>query len=206
MRLNVLVAYERSGAVRDAFRALGHNAWSNDKEHPLQLNTPYHLQCDARDAILRTPMQVRGIRWDIIIMHPPCTALTTSGNHKYAYGKKFHKDRLAAISYTLSMYELARANAKHVAMENPVGVLPIPFPKYIQPHFFGHHDTKKTGLWLYNLPELIPTDIVKPIGNRIHNLGGRSRALIKAVTYPGVAKAMAEQWSEYVINYKREQE
>jgi len=191
--MNVLVAYESSGTVREAFRNLGHQAWSCDLQ-PADDGSKFHLTMDAKKAI---QMQLAGQRhWDLIIMHPPCTALCVSGNAHYGTGKPKHRQRLEAIDYTLEMFELAKSVARYVCMENPVGVLPIKASQYVQPWQFGHGECKKTGLWLHNLPRLEPTDIVEGREQRIWKLGpSPDRWKIRSKTYQGIADAMAQQWS-----------
>ena len=192
--MNVLVAYESSGTVRDAFRQAGHNAWSCDI---LPNASEYHHQCDAKIAI-------QDFEWDMIIMHPSCTALCVSGNAHYGTGKPKHHQRLEAIDYTLEMFELAKSVAKFVCMENPVGVLPIKASQYVQPFEHGHSESKKTGLWLHNLPKLEQTNVLEkpacgywdnqtPSGQ--NKLGpSPDRWKIRSKTYTGIAQAMAQQW------------
>jgi hypothetical protein len=200
--MNVLVAYESSGIVREAFRNLGHRAWSCDLQ-PADDGSKFHLTMDAKKAI---QMQLAGQRhWDLIIMHPPCTALCVSGNAHYGTGKPKHDQRLEAIDYTLEMFELAKSVARFVCMENPVGVLPVKASQYVQPYEYGHPESKKTGLWLHNLPRLKPTDeIAKPACGYWANqtpsgqnkLGpSEDRWKIRSKTYPGIADAMSQQWS-----------
>lgn len=186
--MKVLVACEYSGKVRDAFRAKGHDAWSCDLLDSDD-SSPYHIRGDC------IPVIKQG--WDLIIMHPPCTALAVSGNRWYGVGMLKHKDRLEAIKWTKSLWQIAKDNAKSVAMENPVGVLSkhLGSPQYIQPWQFGHGETKKTGLWLYNLPELRPTNIVDGREQRIWKLPPtEDRWKIRSETYQGIADAMADQW------------
>ena len=197
--MKVLVAYERSGIVREAFRDLGHDAWSNDIV-PAHDGSIRHLQIDAREAIASSG-------WDLIVMHCPCTALAVSGNAWYGRGKPKHKERLEAIEYTLGMLEHAKRYAPRVALENPVGVLSQrlrPF-QYIQPYQFGHPESKKTGLWLHDLPLLTSTNDVKAAydalpkaqAQRLHYLSPSSdRARIRSETFSGIADAMAQQWGK----------
>jgi site-specific DNA-cytosine methylase len=188
--MNILVAYESSGTVREAFRKAGHNAWSCDLQ-PADDGSTYHFQGDVEEWISDPALK----RWDLIIMHPPCTALCVSGNAHYGTGKPKHQQRIDAIEYTLRMFELAKANADAVCMENPVGVLPIKASQYIQPWQFGHGECKKTGLWLHNLPKLKPTNIVEGREQRIWKLGpSPDRWKIRSKTYAGIAQAMAEQF------------
>lgn len=198
--MRVLVAYESSGTVREAFRRLGHEAWSCDLQ-PADDGSRYHLAVDADFAI----KDGFGF-YDLIIMHPPCTALCVSGNAHYGKGKPKHNQRISAIDYTLEMFELAKQCADMVALENPVGVLPIKPSQYIQPFEYGHPESKKTGLWLHNLPKLQPTDILsKPERGHWDNqtpsgqnkLGpSADRWKIRSKTYGGIALAMANQWGK----------
>ncbi len=197
--MNILVAYESSGTVREAFRKAGHNAWSCDLQ-PADDGSTYHFQGDVEEWISDPALK----RWDLIIMHPPCTALCVSGNAHYGTGKPKHQQRIDAIEYTLRMFELAKANADAVCMENPVGVLPVKASQYVQPYEHGHAESKKTGLWLHNLPKLQPTNLVdKPACGHWDNqtpsgqnkLGpSPDRWKIRSKTYAGIAQAMAEQF------------
>jgi len=193
--MRVLVACEYSGKVREAFRALGHDAWSCDLL-PSDNLTDYHYTGDC------WPVIAEG--WDLIIMHPPCTALAVSGNRWYGKGMPKHQDRLDSIDWTMALYEHAKKHAPRVAFENPVGVLPIKPTQYIQPYQFGHPESKKTGLWLHNLPPLVPTNDVEHVwrtlpkkeAQRIHMLPpSEDRWKIRSETYTGIAEAMASQWS-----------
>ena len=193
--MRVLIACEYSGRVRDAFRALGHDAWSCDLL-PSDNLTDYHYTGDCGPVISEG--------WDLIIMHPPCTALAVSGNRWYGSGMPKHQDRIDAIEWTLALYEHAKKHAPRVAFENPVGVLPIKPTQYIQPYHFGHPESKKTGLWLHNLPPLVPTNDVEHVwrtlpkkeAQRIHMLPpSKDRWKIRSETYTGIAEAMASQWN-----------
>ena len=198
--MNVLIAYESSGTVRNAFLKYGHNAWSCDLQ-PADDGSRYHLAVDAEFA-----MKDGFGFYDLIIMHPPCTALCVSGNAHYGKGKPKHHKRLEAIDYTLEMFQLAKECARMVALENPVGVLPIKASQYVQPYEYGHSESKKTGLWLYNLPRLEPSDIIaKPACGHWDNqtpsgqnkLGpSPDRWKIRSKTYSGIAQAMAQQWGQ----------
>ena len=191
--MNVLIAYESSGTVRNAFLNRGHNAWSCDLQ-PADDRSLKHIRMDARKVMEHR--KVWAYHWDLIIMHPPCTALCVSGNAHYGTGKPKHDQRLEAIDYTLEMFELAKSVARFVCMENPVGVLPVKASQYVQPWQFGHGECKKTGLWLHNLPRLEPTDIVEGREQRIWKLGpSPDRWKIRSKTYQGIADAMAQQWS-----------
>ena len=201
-----LVLCEYSDVVGSELRKVGFKTFTNDML-PTEGDSSWHIQGDCFDAI-----RMAFKNTDLIIMHPPCTALAVSGNGTYARGKAKHAERLAAIDWTIKLFEAAKAEATYVCMENPVGILPFKPTQYIQPWEHGHPEQKKTGLWLHNLPPLKPTDIVhdemmklprserertwymSPSANRGHE---RSRTL------RGIAKAMAIQFSEHIVREKK---
>ena len=193
--MRVLVACEYSGVVREAFRKRGHDAYSCDLL-PADDGSQYHFEGDC------WPIIAQG--WDLIIMHPPCTALAVSGNAHYGTGKPKNHVRAEAIEWTLSLYDHAKQHAPRVAFENPVGVLPVKPTQYVQPYQFGHPESKKTGLWLHNLPPLTDTNTLpKPERGYWDNqtpsgqnklAPSADRWKIRSTTYQGIADAMAEQW------------
>ena len=198
--MKILVACEYSAVVRDAFRAAGHDAYSCDLL-PTEGNPAHHYQCDVFEMV--------GDGWDLIIAHPPCTALAVSGNAWYGEGQPKYKERLSSVSWTKDLWDYCKSNAKAVCFENPVGVLPrlggFPKPQYIQPYQFGHMEQKKTGLFLHNLPPLEATNNVYeemmtlPIQERqrLHYLPpSEDRGKIRSKTYQGIADAMAKQWGD----------
>lgn len=133
-------------------------------------------------------------------MHPECTALAVSGNRWYGVDMPYHQQRLDAIAWTMDLWRLATDCARCVAMENPVGVIPMKATQYIQPCEYGHGETKKTGLWLHNLPKLKPTDIVPGRENRIWKMApSDTRKADRSITYLGVADAMSWQWPVYPV-------
>mgnify|MGYP001564765902 CR=1 FL=1 len=184
--MRVLVACEFSGVVREAFRERGHEAWSCDLLPALD-KSPYHFKCDIFELLSMT-------EWDLMIAHPPCTKLAVCGNRWH------HTDTegiAEAVSFVKALYD---APIKRIAVENPVGRLSTLWRKpdqYVQPWMFGHKETKKTGLWLKNLPKLQPTNIVEgPYEQRIWKMGpSKDRGLLRSITYQGIADAMAEQWN-----------
>jgi hypothetical protein len=189
--MDILVACEYSGAVREAFKKKGHNAWSCDLL-PAEDGSSNHIQQDCRIAIMEG--------WHMIVMHPPCTYLAVSGNRWYGTGMPGHDKRLEALEWTLALWRLALQNSPKVCMENPVGVLSncaeLPKPQYIQPWMFGHGETKKTGLWLHNLPPLQPTEIVEGRDQRVWKMPpSEDRWKERSRTYSGIAEAIATQWS-----------
>lgn len=184
--MRILIACEYSGTVRDAFRALGHEAISCDLL-PTDAPGP-HIQGDCIPVI-------KSRHWDLIILHPPCTALAVSGNRWYGKGMPRNAERLEAIRWTLDLFELAKSHADSVCMENPVGVLPVPASQYIQPWQFGHGETKRTGLWLHKLPLLVPTELVDGREQRIWKMPpSADRWKLRSTTFSGIAAAMADQW------------
>jgi len=188
--MKVLVACEYSGVVREAFRARGHDARSCDLLEA-EDDSGYHIQGDCLGIIAQG--------WDIVIMHPPCTALAVSGNRWYGAGMPMEQSRREAMQWTLALWELAKTHSPKVCMENPVGVLSrldsLPRPQYIQPWMFGHGETKKTGLWLHNLPALTATEVVEGREQRVWKMGpSPDRWKERSRTFTGIGKAMAEQW------------
>lgn len=189
--MRVLIGCEESGKVRDAFAKLGHDAWSCDLV-PAR-NGGKHLQCDVFEAI-----KMHGY-WDLIILHPPCTALAVSGNRWYGEGTSGHEKRLEAIYWTRALWTLAKNTARvGCAIENPVGVL---FNKlngelrYYQPWMFGHGETKKTGIMTFRLDVLEATNIVDGREQKVWRMPPSStRARDRSETYQGIADAMATQW------------
>lgn len=195
-KINVLIGCEESQAVMVAFRCLGHNAFSCDIQECSGGYPEFHLKMDVFQAISLK-------KWDIIILHPPCTKIAVSGNRWYGKGTPRYKERLAAVAWTQRLWRTAINKCDKVAMENPVGVLntlgDFPKPKYLQPWQFGHGETKKTGLWLQGLPPLTPTNIVEGREQRIFKMPSLDRGKLRSKTYSGIAKAMAEQWGGDMI-------
>lgn len=184
----VLIACEYSGAVRDAFIALGHEAMSCDLL-PTDAPGP-HYQGDVRD-VLDYP-------WDLMIAHPPCTDLSVSGARHFA-AKRMDGRQQASVSFFM---RLAKADIPHIAIENPVCIMSSLWRKpdqTIQPWQFGHGETKATCLWLKNLPTLKPTTVVDGREQRVHKLPpSPDRWKIRSKTYDGIARAMAEQWGAFI--------
>lgn len=198
--MKVIVACEWSGTVRDAFRRLGHEAWSCDLLGPEQLHDEfkkqeypnYHLTGDIRELI-----DVFGWQWDLMIAHPPCTYLAVSG-------ARWFKDRIPEQKLALEFVSwlLARPIPR-IALENPVSIISTVIRKpdqIIQPWQFGHGETKATCLWLKNLPLLKPTDIVTGRLPLVHYASpGPNRSRLRGRTYKGIAEAMARQWGAMEI-------
>lgn len=202
----ILVACEESGTVTEAFITLGFtNVYSCDRL-PTSGNYPaHHLQCDA--------LELLKLKWDMIIAHPPCTYLTNAGARWLWAGHKLNQERyqkgLDAKAFFMAFYN---ADCPKIAIENPVPSAVFEMPpctQIIQPYEFGHPYSKKTCLWLKGLPPLKPTEIVEnhiPFVSsgsytKTHDpkYKGASRkggaAKMRSKTFPGIAKAMASQWS-----------
>ncbi|MFR3218552.1 MAG: DNA cytosine methyltransferase [Ruthenibacterium lactatiformans] len=185
--MKILVACEESQAVTIELRRLGHEAYSCDIEPCSGGHPEWHLQVDA--------LELLKMKWDMILAFPPCTHLAVSGAR---YFEKKRKDgrQQAAIDFFM---RFANADCPKIAIENPVGIMSTVWKKpdqIIQPWQFGHGETKKTCLWLKGLPPLIPTEIVEGREQRIWKMPpSEDRAKNRAKTFPGIARAMAEQWA-----------
>jgi hypothetical protein len=197
--LKVLVACEYSGVVRDAFLARGHDAISCDLL-PTESDGP-HYQGDVFDII--------NDGWDLMIAHPPCTYLSVSGMHWTTRGLRDPQLTKDALDF---VRRLMAAPIKQIAIENPVSVISSRIRKpnqIIAPYQFGHDASKKTCLWLQDLPPLRPTQMVEPrIVNGRKRWGNQTdsgqnklppskdRWKIRSATYQGIAEAMASQWTQ----------
>ncbi len=200
----VLVACEFSGVVRDAFRELGHDAWSCDLL-PCEGNSTYHYEGPVEGLLDGSLVGT----WDLLIAHPPCTYLTVSGLH---WNKRI-PGRAEKSEEALSLVQrLLDAPIPHIALENPVGLISTRIRKptqIIQPYQYGHPESKGTCLWLKGLPLLKATNVLLPTRMQANGrpqwdnmtptgqnkLGpSEDRWKLRSMTYPGIAKAMAEQW------------
>ena len=194
--MKVLVACEYSGIVRDAFTSKGHDAWSCDI---LPTESPgNHFQGDILEHLDKG--------WDLMIAHPPCTHLAVSGARWFTEGKKPWSLQEDALDFVRKLLD---APIDKIALENPVSVISTKIKKpnqIIQPFEYGHDVTKRTCLWLKNLPNLKPTKIVKPDivlvngkkMSRMHyesfKLPSKERSKVRSKFYTGIAQAMADQW------------
>ena len=186
--MRVLIGCEESQVVCKAFRDRGHDAYSCDIQ-PTRGNPDWHYQVDVKCVLIAG--------WDLVILHPDCTAMAVSGNRWYGSGMPKHQDRLDAIRWTLDLWDREKVFSKRVALENPVSVIfsHLPNVQYVQPWQFGHGETKKTGFALHNLPELKPTNIVDGREQRVWKMPpGPNRKRDRSVTFQGIADAMADQW------------
>lgn len=207
-KMRVLVACEESQRVCIAFREKGHEAYSCDILPCSGGHPEWHIKGDVINLLNE--------KWDLIIAHPPCTFLTVTGNRWFnveRYGDKAKQrieEREKAIEFFMAF---ANADCEKIAIENPVGVISSIWRKpdqIIQPYEFGDAFEKKTCLWLKGLPRLKPTNIVQPpervkFGSgktmpawyaEVWKLPKEERTRIRSKTFPGIAKAMAEQWGE----------
>lgn len=222
--MRVLVACEESQTTTKAFRELGYETYSCDLLPCSGGHPEWHYQQDVFEVIDEG--------WDLMIAHPPCTYLTGSGvqwlSHPEDKSLPFEErrphpkypnrrnDMLDSVEFVKALYN---ANIKHIAIENPVGLLSSRWRKpdqIIQPYMFGDEATKTTCLWLKDLPLLLPTNIVGK-GERTVFASGKShpkwyadalrqaktkeeRQTLRSKTFEGMARAFAEQWSNYIIN------
>lgn len=183
--MRVAVICEFSGTVRDAFTRHGHSAASFDL---LESETPgEHYIGDVTNL----PRDY-WTQFDLAICHPPCTHLAVSGARWF---KDKQTEQAAALEFVRFLMGLP---VERIAIENPVSVISSKIRRpdqIIQPWQFGHGETKSTCLWLKNLPELVPTDIVDGRAQRVHRMPpGPDRWKERSRTYKGIAEAMAQQW------------
>lgn len=208
--MRVLIACEESQRVCIEFRRLGHEAYSCDIEPCSGGHPEWHLQQDVT--------QLLKMKWDLIIAHPPCTYLTVAGNRWFnieKYGEKALqriKNREEGKRFFMMFLD---ADCKRIAIENPVGIMSTEYRKpdqIIQPYMFGDKARKSTCLWLKGLPKLRETELVDPgemygvnfsVGasanwaeenGKILSWNDPMTAKIRSRTFPGIARAMAEQW------------
>ena len=207
--MKILVACEESQAVTIELRRLGHEAYSCDIQECSGGHPEWHIKGDVLpllngDCEFNTMDGERHAisgRWDMIIAFPPCTDLAVSGARHFAK-KRADGRQQASIDFFM---KFANAHCDMIAIENPVGIMSTRFRKpdqIINPYQFGHPETKKTCLWLKNLQPLEETENVyaymmtlpEKERSRIHWMGS-GHAKERSKTYPGIARAMAEQWA-----------
>ena len=206
--MKLLVCCEESQTVCKAFRELGWEAYSCDIEPESGGGPEWHIQQDVLPLIDGdcsfktvdgTEHHIEG-QWDLLICHPPCTDLAVSGA-RWFKEKQADGRQQRSIEFFL---KFTTAKCQHIAIENPIGIMSTYYRKpdqIIQPWQFGHGETKATCLWLIGLPCLIPTNIVDGREQRIWKLPPTGdRAKLRSKTFPGIAKAMAEQWTKYLKN------
>lgn len=217
--MKVLVACEESQRVCAAFRALGHEAYSCDIQECSGGHPEWHIMQDViplingKCAFTTCDGKSHTIdrRWDILIAHPPCTYLSNAGARHLWKNHVLNRERYEkGLTGKAFFMEFLNADCERICVENPVPSKVYELPRYtqtIQPYEFGHPYSKRTCLWLKNLPKLVPTETVEPIGtfcpsgsySHKHNakhkgLFTKDRAKSRSKTFLGVAQAMAQQW------------
>ena len=231
--LNVLVACEESQRVCIEFLKRGHNAFSCDIQEPSGGRTDRHIHGDGLNVLRGGRFSTMDgaehsvERWDLIIAHPPCTYLSNAGacrlykvidGKTYIERERFEKG-MKGKEFFMKCYN---ANCQHIAVENPIPSAIYHMPPYsqvIQPYEYGEPYSKKTCLWLKGLPKLKPTNVLteyKPYVScgTSHNKGNKDKAgvsrrggsaIIRSKTFPGIAAAMAQQWSDYLTGKSERQ-
>lgn len=186
--MKILVACEESQSVTIELRKLGHDAFSCDIQDCSGGHPEWHIK-DNAIIVAYT------IQWDIMIAFPPCTDLASSGARWFAEKQKDGRQQKAVDFFM----KLVNAPIDKISIENPIGIMSTHYRKpdqIIQPWEYGHGETKSTCLWLKNLPLLKPTNIVEGREQRIWKMPpSKDRAKLRSKTYPGIAKAMAKQWT-----------
>lgn len=202
--MKILIACEESQAVCKEMRKLGHEAYSCDIDPCSGGHPEWHLQVDATELLK--------MHWDMIIAFPPCTYMTNAGAVRMRVKGKIVPERfekaMKAKEFFMKFYN---ADCPKVAIENPTPMKLVGLPPYdqvIQPYEYGHPYSKRTCLWLKGLPPLLPTEIMEyhepyvnggfkdAHGNYWRFQGRKERdPKIRSKTFPGIAKAMAEQWA-----------
>jgi len=197
--MKVLLACEESQIVTKQFRALGHEAYSCDILPTSGTNPEWHIESDVRDVIAN--------QWDLVIAFPPCTHLASSGAAWFEAKRKDGRQQQGIDFFNI----FTNLDAAMVAIENPIGIMSTHYRKpdqIVHPFHFGDSYRKSTCLWLKGLPKLTATNIVE-MGEQITYASGvtmpkwysdawklppHERARVRSKTFPGIAKAMAEQW------------
>ena len=220
--MNILIACEESQRVCIAFREKGRNTFSCDILPCSGGHPEWHICGDVLpllngNCVFRTMDGVKHRidgKWDLLIAHPPCTYLTVTGNRWFneaRYGEKARRRKELRNDAADFFMSFINADVDKIAVENPVGYMSTAYQKpsqIIHPYMFGDPARKATCLWLKGLPKLTPTNIVEPIIIRYQNGNGTDnpwhmetmnlppmeRAKARSKTFPGIAKAMAEQW------------
>jgi hypothetical protein len=212
----VLIGCERSGVMRRAFRALGHDAWSCDLESADD-NDAHHYQCDV--------FKVLSFGWDLAIFHPECTYLTVAGLFR---NKNNPERQLKTVNALAFVRRLFSAPIPRIALENPISCISTQIRKpdqIIQPYQLGDDASKSTCLWLKGLPKLVIDPLLRVPGRKVtHNgklverwsnqtdsgqnrLGpSPDRAKKRSQTYPGIANACASQWSPLLLQAANDNE
>lgn len=185
--MRILCACEESQAVTIEMRKNGHEAYSCDIQDCSGGHPEWHIKGDALELIK--------LQWDMIVAFPPCTNLAVSGARYFAEKQRDGRQQ-ASIDFFMAF---VNADCPRIAIENPVGIMSTKYRKpdqIIQPWQYGHGETKATCLWLKGLPMLQPTEIVDGREQRVWEMPpSKDRAKMRSKTFPGIAKAMADQWA-----------
>lgn len=203
-KLRCLIACEESQIVTKAFRELGHEAYSCDLQYPSGGHPEWHIMHDAVEVAYSGS-------WDLMIAHPPCQKLSKAGGANWKR-PGFKEAQAQAFKFVIALWN---APIPSICIENPIGWLNSNWKKpkqRVHPYHFGDPWTKETCFWLKSLRPLMPTEIVKPIGNwvkpgnvRPHRKfysvpeGANGSPKNRSKTFPGIARAMAEQWGGIVF-------
>lgn len=213
--MRILIACECSGRVRNAFRKMGHEAYSCDLKEA-EDHSPFHIIAENDIHLIDIIAGKHHGKWDMVIAHPECRYLCSSGMHWTTRGLRdpFLTEKALAL-----VKALFQSPVQHLAIENPIGIINTKIRKadqIIQPYYFGEDASKQTCLWLKNLPLLRPTEFYPPrkviwkgkIRNRWGNqcnsgqnilAPSKTRSADRARTYQGIADAMATQWGDEKI-------
>lgn len=209
--MRVLVACEESQTVCKAFRELGHEAYSCDIQEPSGGHPEWHILgdclpilggCCKVQTMDKTSHEIPG-KWDLIIAHPPCTKTSNAGaKHLFRWHKLNIPRYYEGLCGKALFLAIWKSDCEHVVIENPTPSAVFDFPpptQVIQPYEYGHPVSKKTLLWERGVPPLRPSEVVEPKAN-CHEAGtwfmkgGKERQKNRSKTFPGIARAMAEQW------------
>ena len=211
--MKILVACEESQAVTIELRRLGHEAYSCDLEPCSGGHPEWHLQVDA--------LELLKMRWDMILVFPPCTYLTNAGAMRMRVNGEIVPERFElmrkARQFFMAFYN---ADCPMVAIENPLPMKLCKLPEYaqiVEPYMFGHPWKKRTCLWLRGLPLLRATTVVEAKGLWVgatssrrdakiysrYELSSNRNAKLRSKTFPGIARAMAEQWAGEAVTCEK---
>jgi len=211
--MKILIACEESQEICKAFRKLGFDAYSCDIQEPSGGHPEWHIKYDA-------VKEAYSGEYGMMIAHPPCTYMSKAGARwMYPTAGNLDKERYKKAVDAKDMFlKLLNAPIKHIAVENPTPLKIVGLPQHtqvIQPYEYGHPFSKRTLLWIKNLPLLTPTDVMDEYKPYLpSNTGGKSRgqsysrgvsknAKESSKTFSGVADAMAKQWGEYILNLNK---
>ncbi len=223
--LNVLIACEESQTICMAFREQRHRAFSCDIQECSGGHQEWHIKGDCRNILNGNCSfyTCDGIhheqsgQWDLLIAHPPCTYMSKAGARwMYPNAGEIDQERLKLAMEAKQFFDVCRnAQCEHIAVENPRPLRVVNLPKptqVIQPYQFGHPYSKATCLWLKGLPPLIPTQVISDFQPFLpSNISGAKKgqkwsrgvahnAKTASKTFKGIASAIANQWSNYLLN------